>query len=107
MENSEEDHRGRLQTPEATHQQQRRGSHLLAAAGINYEQRRKLSHQKTEEQGRVFQQGNQVGVVFSFYIMYIHESYKSVRGSTKPRRLVSFHLIIIEWGIKNGRCVFM
>jgi len=41
-------------------QQQRRGSHLLAAAGIGYENRRRLSQQNAEAQGRVFQRGNEV-----------------------------------------------
>ncbi|OXA43105.1 Protein stum [Folsomia candida] len=38
----------------------RRGSHLLVAAGIGIEQRRKLSQQNAEAHGKVFQQGNQV-----------------------------------------------
>lgn len=38
----------------------RRGSHLLVAAGIGYEQRRRLSQQNAEAHGKVFQQGNQV-----------------------------------------------
>lgn len=42
----------------------RRGSHLLVAAGIGIEQRRKLSQQNAEAHGKVFQRGNQVSIIF-------------------------------------------
>lgn len=73
LEDIEEEH-NRSKTPErmmldpnhGNVKDQRRGSSsLLAAAGIGYEQRRKSSMQTQE--GRVFQQGNQVGKPFIFY----------------------------------------
>ena len=51
LEDIEEDGELRGKTPEKLlaeghpHKEQRRGSHLLAAAGIDYERRRKKSHQ--------------------------------------------------------------
>ncbi len=53
----------RLETTGINPQAPRRGSNLLAAAGIGYENRRRLSQQNAEAHGKVFQQGNQVGVV--------------------------------------------
>jgi len=59
--------RSRSQTPDRLDasghpHEQRRGSNLLAAAGIGYEQRRRLSQQTAEAHGdgRVFQQGSQL-----------------------------------------------
>lgn len=44
---------------------QRRGSHLLAAAGIDYERRRKHSFQNSDS--RIYQDGNEVSNPFCMY----------------------------------------
>jgi hypothetical protein len=54
------DDRGKTPDRLDTGHQQRRGSNLLAAAGIGYENRRRLSQQNAEAHGRAFQQGNEV-----------------------------------------------
>lgn len=80
----DEEKDGRGKTPdrlEASGQQPRRGSNLLAAAGIGYENRRRLSQQQAEAQGRVFQEGKNVCMQMQLQIFTINLIWLNVHNN--------------------------